>query len=64
MYKLVDYDDIENKTKINIVIISSVYTTKKLPRVNPGSIWIESTRVYFCSVNTYLFGLNQLMEVG
>ena len=53
----------------NLTHQSPVYDTEKLPRVNPGSTWVELTHVDFCSVNTHLPGLNPgklnpFMEVG
>ena len=48
----------KNAQWIKLCSTSPVYTTKKLPRVNPGSTWVELTHVDFCSVNAYLPGLN------
>ena len=53
-----------------LYFIKALFTLReKLPRVNPGSTWVESTHVDFCSVNAHLPGLspgklNLLMEVG
>ena len=52
-----------------MLLIALFTLQEKLPRVNPGSIWVKLTNWDFCSVNAYLPGLNPgklnpFLEVG